>query len=316
MRRMGPGPALVVTHEAPDGDAIGSLLATTYLLRQLGHRAKPLCDGPVPRTYAFLQGAAEIVAEVPAGPAPAGVVFVDCATISRAGRIGERLAAAAPGTPLINIDHHGSNDRFGTLNWVDPAASSTGEMVAALFRTADVAYGPAAAALYTAIVTDTGGFRFENTTPATHHTAAELLRAGVRPGEINDLIYGSRDRAALDLLAKALASLTTAAGDRVSYMVLTPADFAAAGATQYHTNGIVNYARQVAGVAVGLLLYSLDGDLVKVGIRTSPEVDASNLAARFGGGGHPRAAGCRLQMELTEAVRLLLAAAEEELPAE
>ncbi len=209
----------------------------------------------------------------------------------------------------MSFDHHTSNDRFADLNWVAPEASSTGEMLANLYLATGTPFGPARDAIYTAIVTDTGGFAFESTAAGTHEAAAALLRAGARPGDLHDLIYNSRDRAALGLLGRALASLEVDAGGRIAHIVLRPEDFQASGAGQQHTDGIVNYARSLKGVDIGLFFYSIKPGEVKVGIRTRTPVPAHGIAEAFGGGGHPRAAGCRLKGDLKEVVEQVLAEA-------
>lgn len=299
----------LITHEAPDGDAIGSLLAAAHLISSFGATAVPLCTHPVPEVYRFLTGAGSIHDTAPSGTteAPASAhLYVDCGERSRAGQLAKTLGE---GVYTVNFDHHTSNDRFGDLNWVEPAASSTGEMLAELYLATGTPFGQARDAIYTAIVTDTGGFAFESTSPATHEAAATLLRAGTRPGELHDLVYNSRDRAALALLGAAIRGLELTAGGRIAHMALGPEDFAAAGAGQEHTDGIVNYARSIRGVDIGLLFYSLEPGLVKVGIRTRPAVAAHEVAQAFGGGGHPRAAGCTLRTGLEDAVEQVLAEA-------
>ncbi|MDP2871852.1 MAG: DHH family phosphoesterase [Bacillota bacterium] len=309
-RRLGGRTVWVITHEAPDGDAIGSVLAMSHLVRACGGDAVPLCADPVPAVYAFLPRSAEIKTAPPDRQVPAARIYVDCATGERAGPL---YVAPAPGVREINIDHHPSNTRFALLNWVDPESSSTGEMVAHLYDLLGVGLAGAAEALYAAVVTDTGSFAFESTVPATHRLAARLLEAGVSPGQFHSRIYESREPAALVLLGRALRTLGYSAGGRIAHMVLTPQDFACAGARGEHTDGIVNYARTVRGVEVGLLFFALGADQVRVAIRTRTGVDASALAARFGGGGHPRAAGCRLPPPLDDAVQRVLAAAGEAL---
>jgi bifunctional oligoribonuclease and PAP phosphatase NrnA len=303
----------VVTHEAPDGDAIGSLLGAAELLSAFGASPVMLCADAVPKVYRFLGRSDEIMQEVPAatgGEPPAAHLYVDCGDRSRPGRLASVLN---PDTYTVNIDHHTSNDSFGDLNWVLPEASSTGEMLAKLFLLTKTPLLGARDALYTAIATDTGSFAFESTAPSTHEVAAALLRAGTRPGHLQDLIYNSREPAALALLGAALSSLQVRAGGRIAYMVLGPEDFARVDAGQQHTDGIVNYARSLAGVEAGLLFYSIAPGRVKVGIRTRPGVSADRIATAFGGGGHPRAAGCQLEAPIDKAVSLVIAEAERQL---
>jgi len=300
----------VLSHEAPDGDAIGSLLAAGVLLRACGSYPVLLCPDPVPGIYSFLPGVEDILTGPEPGRVAGAHLFLDCAGPERIGGLRELLQ---PGPPSANIDHHESNTRYADLNWVDPGASSTGEMLARLYCALGVPLHDAAGAIYTAIVTDTGSFAFESTTPQTHRWAAAALRAGVLPGEYHSRIYGSRERAAVALLGRALRSLRFEAGGKIAIMVLRPADFAEAGASREHTEGIVNHARDVAGVKVALLAYSLDGSTVRVAVRSDRSYNAGALAARFGGGGHPRAAGCRLPGPLSRAVELVVSACMEDL---
>lgn len=305
---------VLVTHESPDGDAVGSLLAAGHLLQTLGAQTEMVMVDPVPESYSFLPGAGSVQASLPPLAGTAGpdlLVYLDCAARERAKP--EALGLEAPGLSL-NIDHHASNTRYADLNWVLPDASSTGEMVGRLYTALGLGFGEARQALYVAIVADTGSFAYEGTTASTHRMAAALLEEGLDPGPVHQRLYAARPVAAVVLLARALASLAWTHQGRVADMTLQPADFVAAGALPQHTEGIVNYARDMAGVMVGLLFSTHDGREVRVGVRTRPGVDAHLIAARFGGGGHPRAAGCRLATSLPEARALVLAAAGDLLP--
>lgn len=320
-------PLWLVTHEAPDGDAIGSLLAMAHLVRAVGARPVALCPDPVPRLYASLPGAGDILTAPPPGERPTACIYLDCAARERIGPLQQApgfscATGPAPACPAahtdsacreVNIDHHPSNTRFGTLNWVDGAMSSAGEMVAHLYDLLGIGFEGAADALYTAIVTDTGSFGYESTGPGTHRLAARLIETGAAPGELHSRIYESREAAAQILLGRALTSMRLSAGGRIVHMVLAPEDFRASGAGGEHTDGIVNHARAVRGAQIGILFYALTPDQVRVAIRTRRGIDADALAARFGGGGHPRAAGCRLAGPLGEAVETFLAAAGEAL---
>lgn len=309
-------PTWVITHEAPDGDAIGSLLAMAHLVKSTGGHPVPLCPDPVPWVYSQLPGAGDILTSPPpTGEPPAALIYVDCASRERAGKLQEALSNQPnqpnrqQQIPEANIDHHPSNTRFGTLNWIDTARSSTGEMVAHLYDLLNIPFEGAADALYAAIVTDTGSFAYEATGPETHRLAARLLEAGVSPSDHHSRLYESRDPASQLLLGRALSSMRFRGGGRIAYMVLSPEDFAATGAAGEHTDGIVNHARAVRGAEIAILFFAQTPALIRVGIRTRPGVDASALAGQFGGGGHPRAAGCRLPGPLDDAVETVLAAA-------
>jgi phosphoesterase RecJ-like protein len=270
-----------------------------------------LCPDPVPAVYSFLPGAQEVRVRPPEGAAAGAYLFLDCGTLER---VGPLVGTLSPGLPSASIDHHRSNGAFAELNWVDPGASSTGELLARLFHRLRAPLGAAAGAIYTAIVTDTGQFAFDSTTTETHRWAAGLLAAGVLPAEYHEQIYESRDPAAVRLLGRALGSLRFSAGGKIAYMTLGPADFQELGASREHTEGIVNFARSTRGVTVGILFYSLDGRNVRAAIRSRQGFEANELAARFGGGGHARAAACSPAGALSDAVKNVLACAEEALP--
>jgi len=299
----------VITHEAPDGDAIGSLLAARELLVQLGATPVALCADPTPEIYRFLPGLEHIRHSVPDlgdGSAPVAYLYVDCGDAARIGGLASDLPT---GPVVVNIDHHRSNTSFGDLNWVDTSYSSTGEMLATLFMATGTAFGVARDSLYTGIVTDTGSFSYEGTSARTHRMAAELVAAGASPSHLYDEIYNSRDPAALALLGTAISSLRLAAGGRIAAMLIRPADFVRTGAKREHTEGIVNYARSLVGVQIGVLLYSVEPGLIRASVRTRPGVPADRLAAAFGGGGHPRAAGFRMAGDLDTALVQVLAEA-------
>jgi len=299
----------VITHEAPDGDAIGSLLAAHELLTQFGATPVALCADPSPQIYQFLPGLERIRHSVPLpgqGSAPVAYLYVDCGDAARAGALTGDLMV---GPQVVNIDHHRSNTSFGDLNWVDTSYSSTGEMLATLFIAAGRTFGVARDALYTGIVTDTGSFAYEGTSARTHRIAAELVAAGASPSRLYDEIYNSRDPAALALLGAAISSLRLAAGGRIAAMLIRPADFVRTGARREHTEGIVNYARSLSGVQVGVLLYSIEPGAVRASLRTRPGVPADRIASAFGGGGHPRAAGFRMAGDLDNALSQVMAEA-------
>jgi phosphoesterase RecJ-like protein len=284
-------------------------------METLGAKTAMVAVDPVPDVYAFLPRAGMVLrAEDPAARAHLSsadlLVYLDCATAERAGIPG---SLGRQDAVTLNIDHHASNTRYADLNWVLPAASSTGEMVAEVFLRLRLPFGDARDPLYAAIVADTGSFAYESTAASTHRLAATLLDQGLSPDELHERLYSARPMAAALLLARALATLTTAHDGQVAYMVLVPADYAAAGASPAHADGIVNYAREIAGVKVGLLFSSHDGREIKVGLRSRPGVDANAIAARFGGGGHARAAGCRLATDLAAALAAVLGATGEAL---
>ncbi len=305
---------LILLHVRPDGDSVGSSLALALGLRKLGKAAVVVRSDDLPLNLLFLPGVDQVVSYEELLPLPDrydGAVLIDCGDRERVGPAAPLLERAEK---VINIDHHVSNGRFGDLNCIDVEAAAAGEIVRAILRDLGVELDPAiATALYTAVVTDTGSFRYENTSAATHELAAELLRHGVEPAEVARRIWEDKPLSSLRLLERALGSLRLDEGGRVAWMSLTREDFARAGARRDESEGIVNYGRSLAGVEVAILFLEEGPDEVKVSLRSHRRVDVSRVAAAFGGGGHARAAGCTLRVPLAEAEARVLALVREAL---
>ncbi|MCR4399182.1 MAG: bifunctional oligoribonuclease/PAP phosphatase NrnA [Firmicutes bacterium] len=279
---------VLVPHVNPDGDAIGSCLALFLALRRRGKQCRVLLDEPVPSRYRFLPGSAEVTGHPP-GDQEFVLVALDCTDESRWGYPREGLAAASV---VVNMDHHVSNSRFGDYQLVDEDASATGEIVFELLR--DLGWGitsDEATSLYTAIATDTGSFRFANTTPRSLEICADLVRAGAKPDRIAEEVFETRSLAATLLLQRALSSLRVDQSGRIAWMCLGLEDFRESGASAEDTEGIVNNARMIEGVEVGLLFREIGEGRVKVALRSKSTVDVSRVASAFSGGGHPAARG-------------------------
>lgn len=302
---------LLTTHVRVDGDALGSEIALARLLRQLGKTVRIVNEEPVPRELAFLPGAAA----AGAGPSDLDGRF-DAAIVVDSGSYpaGTGLRPFLPADlPLVNIDHHASNNRFGALNWVDPAMGSVGEMVYRLVRGAgcrldrEMAFG-----LYVSMVTDTGRFSFSNTSPYCHLIAADLLRRGIDPGQVTQQLYGNKSRGDLKLQAACLRGLRLARGGRLAWFAMGRDLFRRCGAHPRDSQEFVEILKSMRGVRVALLFREVaEGGRtrVKVSIRTEPGYDASRLARTFGGGGHRRAAGCTCDGALAAVARRILARA-------
>jgi phosphoesterase RecJ-like protein len=295
---------LVVTHENPDGDALGSLLAATLALRQLGKDAVMYLAGrtPLPREYAFMP-LGELVREPPADAANRVLLAVDCA---KEDRIGD--AAALARAPLVlDIDHHHDNTRFGDLNLIVADASSTGEVLRDVFAEVGVDLTPELAEpLYIALVTDTGRFQYANTTPKALRLAAELVDAGADIHAVFQEVYESVEFAKLKLLARALDRAEVLEGGRIVVSHLLRSDFTEVGASEPYSEGIIDYLRMVEGAELAALIREQlnDGaDAHKGSLRSSiDELDVSAIARRFGGGGHRQAAGFSTDLPLPEIV--------------
>ncbi len=294
---------VVTTHENPDGDALGSLLATKLVLEALGKEAAAYLTGCValPREYHFMP-----LDDLLRGPAPADgrvLVAVDCANESRLGPEADRLLDGA--RFVVNIDHHHDNTRFGDVNVVRPEASSTGEILRDLMRELGVGLTPGIAeALYTAIVTDTGRFQYSNTTARALRLAAELVEAGADVHRVFQGVYENVAFAKLKLLARALERAEVLEGGRVVVSHLERSDFEDAGAEEPFSEGIIDYLRAVEGAEMAALIReppTTNGPSRRVSLRTTEEdVDVSAIARKSGGGGHKQAAGFPSEATVSE----------------
>ena len=297
---------LLVSHVNPDGDAIGSELGLARILRQLGKGAVVWNHDPTPSIYLPLPGSERIHvgAEPPAGFPEKfdGVIVLECPSPDRTGVEGH-LAAL----PIVNIDHHLGNQHYGVVNWVDSAAPAVGEMVYRLAQALKVRLEPdVASALYLTLVTDTGGFRFSNATPAAFEAAASLVREGAHPEQVSQWLYESQPIAVLKLLGEMIPTLELHAGGRIATVRLTQEMFARAGAGPGDSEGLIDYPRSIAGVdAVALVREREDGSQ-KVSLRSRGEVDVEKIARHHGGGGHRNAAGFAVSGD-GEAARKLVA---------
>ena len=291
---------LVINHVNPDGDATGSLLATGWLLRQLGKQTVLVNEGSTPKKFHFLPGAEQIVdASAAEKPEFDAVITCDCADFARIGDVKEWLPV---GMPLLNIDHHPTNDLFGTDNLVRVDAAATAEVLYDLVTYMKQPIGQEmAVCLYTGLLTDTGGFRYSNTTPHVMETASALLASGVEPAPIAERMLETITKAHIRLLQRALQTLVLRDRDQAAYLTVTMADMDACGANNDDTEGLVNYARNIEGVEVGVLYKEVAPDKVKVSLRSGSFVDVAAIAQSIGGGGHVRAAGCTVHGTLADA---------------
>ena len=294
---------LLVTHENPDGDALGSVLAAKLAFEQIGKDAVMYLFGrvPLPAEYAFMD-LAELRRDLPADVGERVVVALDCANIRRIGPETGFLDAAPV---IVDIDHHHDNSRFGHLNLIIPEASSTGEVLHDLFRELGVAITPdIAEALYIALVTDTGRFQYTNTAPKTLRLAADLVEAGANVHRVFQAVYETVAFAKLKLLARALDRARVYEGGRLIVSVLLRSDFEDVGAEEPFSEGIIDHLRAVEGADMVALIReppTQDGPTRRVSLRTTAEeIDVSAIARRSGGGGHRQAAGFSSEMPVDE----------------
>ena len=285
---------LVTTHENPDGDALGSLLASHLALRSLGKDSVMYLPGPapLPGEYRFLT-LEELQRELPEDAAERTLLAVDAANESR---LGADAAALHSAPYTVNVDHHHDNSRFGDVNLVDAAASSTGEVLRDVFAALGVELTPELAEpLYVALVTDTGRFQYANTTPKALRLAAELVEAGADVHKVFQGVYENVQFAKLKLLARALerAQVYEGGGLVVSYLLRN--DFAEVGAVEPYSEGIIDFLRAVEGADMAALIREPPrggSPARRVSLRAShDELDVSAIARASGGGGHRQAAG-------------------------
>src|SRR4051794_38040448 len=296
---------VVVSHENPDGDALGSLLAMTLGLRSLGKDAVMYLagDAPLPGEYGFL----ELDGLVRTPPDDVGervLVAVDCAN---ARRIGEDATIVEDAALVLDIDHHHDNSCFGDVNLIVANASSTAEIVRDVFGELNVELTPTIAeALYVALVTDTGRFQYTNTTPKALRLAAELVEAGADVHGIFQRVYETVQFAKLKLLARALDRARLLAGGRVVVSYLVRDDFAEVGAEEPYSEGIIDYLRAVEGAELVALIREPPRDVGptrRISLRSSrDEVDVSAIARKQQGGGHRQAAGFSSEQSIDEII--------------
>jgi bifunctional oligoribonuclease and PAP phosphatase NrnA len=299
---------LVTTHENPDGDALGSLLATKLMLEQ---PAKDVViylagDVPLPREYQFMD-LGKLRREPPADASERVLVAVDSANERRLGPDPSVLSGAPV---VIDIDHHHDNTRFGHLNHIVGNASSTGEILYDLLKELGLELTPEIAeALYIAIVTDTGRFQYANTSAKSLRLAAELVEAGADVHRVFQGVYENVAFAKLKLIARALEHAQVYEGGRVVVSHLEKDDFDAAGAEEPYSEGIIDLLRAVEGAEVAALIReppTRNGPTRRVSLRTTAEgVDVSVIARKSGGGGHPQAAGFSSEAPLEEIIEFI-----------
>jgi bifunctional oligoribonuclease and PAP phosphatase NrnA len=302
---------LLVTHENPDGDALGSLMAMHGILGALGKDSLMYMSPgelPLPEEYRFFEVDA-LQTTAPDDLDARAIVFLDCGNIDR----NPADAIKRDGAHIINIDHHHDNTRFGTIDHVVDEASCTAEIVWDLMGGLGVQPTPAIAeALYIGLITDTGKFMYENTGPRAHEMAAELIRAGVDVHAVYRQLYEDMPYAKLELLGRALAHVERHDAGRLTLTRLTRDDFRMAGAEESFSEGIIDHLRSVEGTKVAALARELLDDTAatqgrkKVSLRaTDGAVDVSIIARAGGGGGHRQAAGFSTELSYEQLVAFL-----------
>lgn len=296
---------LITGHRNPDGDSLGSAIGFAELANKLGVQTSIVFRDPAPLGLRELPGAeAVIVSESLPADFPGDydlVVTMECPGLDRTGF--DDLHQV----PILNIDHHKANERYGELNLLDEDSPAAGEMVWRLFEDAPVEPSPAAAtALFAALSTDTGDFRYSNATGNAFRTAAEMVEWGADPTLVSELVHERRSLGSVRLLGEALSTLEMHSEGRLAVIEVGPEDFARAHAEPSDTDQIVNVPRSIAGVEIVAFLKKVDDGTVRVSMRSRGTTDVRSVAVSFGGGGHTNAAGCSIEGDLAAARQTLI----------
>lgn len=294
---------LLACHIRPDGDTLGSALGVARALRIMGKDVTVISADGVPENYDFLPESETVVTTTERRDFDMGVL-IDSEGLSRVGRVSSIIESAKK---HACIDHHEPLDSFGTVRIVDSTASATAELVYELFEANGVQIDPVCATqLLTGIISDTGGFRFANTKSRTFHIASMLTSLGAEPAAISRKVYSSRPLRAAKLLGRALTNIRTEPTGKVLWSVISKSDLDEFSATDEDTDSIVNHVEMVKGPAVIMLFRETGPDTIRVSLRSRDGVDVNEVARKFGGGGHKAAAGCTVDLPLSQAEKAVV----------
>ncbi len=291
---------VLCSHISPDGDTLGSMLALGNALTSLGKEVILTVDDTIRDTYAFLPGIEKVIHLKDGDAIEADLlVAIDISSIDRIGNVLSYVKAKE----TLNIDHHLSNTKFADYIALNSCAAATGELVYDIVVALNVPINSEiAVCLYTALFTDTGSFKYSNTTPRTLEIASQLLAKGVRPDYISDCI-GMKSKETVKLLTEVLATLTFACDNKIAYIQIDNEHYD----ETIDTDAFISYPRYIKGVEVAIMFKEIEKNLTRVSMRSS-DIDVSEIALSFGGGGHMRAAGCSIYKHLDEAKKDLLEA--------
>lgn len=302
---------LLSTHINPDGDGIGSIMGVIGILKQLGKQYTVIFNDPPQEKLSFMERIEEVRVYDESMKEKSGLfdaaIIIDVPHLERIGDVKELISS---GCPILNIDHHVSNDLYGTCNLIDPGASASAQIIGAIFEGMGVELDLASAqALYIGLCVDTGRFRFNNTTPEVFGFAEKLIRAGVQPDIVADKLYYNTNRETHAGLGKMLSTIELHKDGKVATAYLDFDFLNSDSVKKIDTEGFVNYPLSITGVEVAFLIQEPVKDQVRVSLRSKTDFDVNKLAQLFGGGGHPRASGCRIKGSVQEAITKLLEAA-------
>jgi bifunctional oligoribonuclease and PAP phosphatase NrnA len=289
---------LITTHIDPDGDAIGSAFSLYWALDSMGKTPYVYLRDPVPYMYEFLPGPPRLIGhEIPDRPFDA-IFVVDCGNLFRAGDGYQRLKGMGP---LINIDHHATNEPFGVVNLINEDSSSTAEILHGLFEYlgVDPTYNMALN-IYTAIFTDTGSFRYPNTSTSAFLICEKMIETGVSPSFVAQMVHENHPIERFHLLGMVLSSLQTFRDGLIVMAHVTQEMFSATGATKEQTEGFVEFIKEIRGLDVAVLIREINEQRYKISMRSKGDTDVAYICSLFGGGGHRKAAGCTIEGSIDE----------------
>lgn len=309
---LGSDRILIVTHINPDGDAIGSSLGLYLSLKEMGKTSFLLYESEPPELFGFLDGIEEALLGIdPSELNPGLIISVDAAAQNRVAPCIDKLR---PHIKLINIDHHPTNPNFGDINLVSASANSTSSIIFQIMKS--TGYTPShkpSKAFFTGLVTDTGCFRFEGVNSSTFRIAAEMCESGIDSYEITQYLFEEFPVGRLTLERRLLERLELLLEGKLALSSLYLSDFEQAGSSLSDGENLVNKLRETRGVEVGVLMTKVSDNLTRVSLRSKGKVDVSEIASKFGGGGHRRAAGIKSSTDFITLKGLLISAIENNL---
>lgn len=295
-------------HVMPDGDCLGSVAALGKALEQLGKKVVLASPDPVPEIYNFLPGADSfVIGEDVLADEYDTLIILDCSVPERLGKV---RALLERDMLVVNIDHHQGSSAFAGYNYIDGKAAATGEIVMDLIDLLGAAISEEIATyLYVALITDTGSFQYENTTPGTLRRAARLLETGISATWLNINIYEQKPLVTLRVMEEALKKMAISPCGRVAWTSMDKNTLNRLAARDEHTDGLINIVRTIKGVEVAIFFREISTGRYKVSFRSKEGVDVRMLAGKFGGGGHTRASGCIIEGRLDDIEKMVVAVA-------
>jgi len=300
---------LLTTHINPDGDGLGAILGLVGLLKRLNKKYSIIFHDPPQEKLSFMERINEVRVydeSMTRDGLYDDAIIIDVPHLDRIGDVAKLLKK---GAHILNIDHHVSNERYGTSNLIEPSASSSAEIVGSIFERMGVELDHASAqAIYVGLSVDTGRFRFNNTTPEVFRLAEKLIKAGVMPDIVSDKLYYNKNMETTIALGKMLSTIELHNGGRVATGYLDNEFLNSDVGKKVDTEGFVNHPLAINGVEVAFLIQEPVKGQIRVSLRSKTDFDVNKLANVFGGGGHPRASGCRIDGSVQEAKEKLLEA--------